>query len=55
MRGECSRLKQDLCKLHIEEKHLAVESMKLQKEQELSTARQAWERLRKDLLHEVFI
>ncbi|XP_042219491.1 mucin-17-like isoform X2 [Homarus americanus] len=34
LRSECSRLKAELDDLHAEEKHLAVESMKVQKEQE---------------------
>ncbi|XP_047736039.1 ribosome-binding protein 1 isoform X1 [Hyalella azteca] len=35
LRRECSRLKGELDELHAEEKHLAVESVKVQKDQEL--------------------
>lgn len=55
LREECARLKQDLCRLQVEEKRLAVESMKLQKEQEISTAKQSWERARQDLVQEVWL
>lgn len=53
MRAECSRLRQDLCHLHAEEKHLAVESMKLQKDQEFASARTSWEKEKQDLLQNV--
>ncbi|PSN47607.1 hypothetical protein C0J52_04581 [Blattella germanica] len=53
LRRECSRLKTELDQLHREEKHLAVESVKVQKDQELCTAKQGWERRVDDFLKEI--
>lgn len=53
MRRECSRLKSELDQLHSEEKHLAVESVKVQKEQEMRTAKQNWDRRLQESLKEV--
>lgn len=53
LRQECSRLKSELDQLHGEEKHLAVESVKVQKEQEMRTAKQNWERRMQECLKEV--
>ncbi|KAF2363812.1 hypothetical protein FHG87_005431 [Trinorchestia longiramus] len=39
LRSECARLKGELDSLHSEEKHLAVESIRVQKEQELQEVR----------------
>ncbi|KAK4292200.1 hypothetical protein Pmani_035010 [Petrolisthes manimaculis] len=43
LRSECSRLKGELDELHAEEKHLAVESIKVQKEQDIRTLKQTME------------
>nr|CAD7393648.1 unnamed protein product [Timema cristinae] len=48
VRKECSRFKAELDLLHSEEKKLAVEAMRLQKEQELKTAKLDWERRMQD-------
>jgi hypothetical protein len=53
LRQECSRLKSELDQLHSEEKHLAVESVKVQKEQEMRTAKQNWDRRMQECLKEV--
>jgi len=53
LRQECSRLKSELDQLHNEEKHLAVESVKVQKEQEMRTAKQNWDRRMQEGLKEV--
>jgi len=53
LRQECSRLKSELDQLHNEEKHLAVESVKVQKEQEMRTAKQNWDRRMQECLKEV--
>ncbi|PNF29288.1 hypothetical protein B7P43_G08942 [Cryptotermes secundus] len=53
LRQECSRLKSELDQLHSEEKHLAVESVKVQKEQEMRTAKQNWERRLQECLKEI--
>ncbi|CAL4073152.1 unnamed protein product, partial [Meganyctiphanes norvegica] len=53
LRCECSRLKGELDQLHAEEKHLAVESMKLQKEQEIQTLKKAWELKQEELAKEI--
>ena len=53
LRKECSRLKSELDQLHNEEKHLAVESVKVQKEQEMRTAKQNWDRRMQECLKEV--
>ena len=53
LRRECSRLKSELDQLHSEEKHLAVESVKVQKEQEMRTAKQNWDRRLQESLKEV--
>lgn len=52
-RAECARLKEDLGKLHAEEKHLAVETMKIQKEQDFAAAKQTWDRQREQLMQNV--
>ncbi|KAK3868371.1 hypothetical protein Pcinc_026230 [Petrolisthes cinctipes] len=43
LRSECSRLKGELDELHAEEKHLAVESIKVQKEQDIRALKQTME------------
>lgn len=53
LRQECSRLKSELDQLHSEEKHLAVESAKVQKEQEMRTAKQNWDRRMQECLKEI--
>lgn len=53
LRSECSRLKAELDELHAEEKHLAVESMKVQKEQEVRKLRQSWEQRQEEMTKEV--
>jgi hypothetical protein len=53
LRQECTRLKSELDQLHSEEKHLAVESVKVQKEQEIRTAKQNWDRRMQECLKEV--
>ena len=53
LRHECSRLKSELDQLHSEEKHLAVESVKVQKEQEMRTAKQNGDRRIQECLKEV--
>jgi hypothetical protein len=50
---EIERLKKDLIRLHSEEKRVTVESLKIEKEKELSTAKEALERARQDLVKEV--
>nr|CAD7429847.1 unnamed protein product [Timema monikensis] len=53
VRKECSRFKAELDLLHSEEKKLAVEAMRLQKEQELKTAKLDWERRMQDSHKEI--
>lgn len=53
LRTECSRLKAELDNLHAEEKHLAVESMKVQKEQEIRTLKQSWELRQEEMTKEI--
>ncbi|KAG0712753.1 hypothetical protein GWK47_017747 [Chionoecetes opilio] len=53
LRSECSRLKAELDELHAEEKHLAVESMKVQKEQELRELKQTWEQRTEEMTKEI--
>ncbi|CAG7829111.1 unnamed protein product [Allacma fusca] len=53
LRVECSRLKEDLGKLHAEEKHSAVETMKIQKDQEMSLTKQTWEKQKEQLLQDI--
>lgn len=53
MRVECARLKGELDGLHAEEKHLAVESLRVQKEQELHTMKQLFEARAEELNKEV--
>ncbi|XP_076056387.1 uncharacterized protein LOC143034339 [Oratosquilla oratoria] len=53
LRSECSRLKGELDDLHSEEKHLAVESMKVQKEQEIQTLKQSWELKQEEMTKEI--
>ncbi|XP_050712801.1 trichohyalin-like isoform X3 [Eriocheir sinensis] len=53
LRSECSRLKAELDELHGEEKHLAVESMKVQKEQEVRKLRQSWEQRQEEMTKEI--
>lgn len=53
LRSECSRLKAELDELHAEEKHLAVESMKVQKEQEIRKLKQSWELRQEEMTKEV--
>lgn len=53
LRSECSRLKAELDELHAEEKHLAVESMKVQKEQEIRKLKQSWEQRQEEMTKEV--
>ncbi|KAK7071788.1 hypothetical protein SK128_001089, partial [Halocaridina rubra] len=53
LRTECSRLKAELDDLHAEEKHLAVESMKLQKEQEIRALKQSWELRQEEMTKEI--
>nr|CAD7264324.1 unnamed protein product [Timema shepardi] len=48
VRKECSRFKVELDHLHSEEKKLAVEAVRFQKEQELKTAKLDWERRMQD-------
>nr|CAD7589030.1 unnamed protein product [Timema genevievae] len=48
VRKECSRFKVELDLLHSEEKKLAVEAVRSQKEQELKTAKLDWERRMQD-------
>lgn len=55
LREECSKLKKELCRFHAEEKQLAVDSMKLQKDQELSSSKQMWEKQRQELRNEVCV
>ncbi|XP_042879944.1 protein FAM184A-like, partial [Penaeus japonicus] len=50
---ECSRLKGELDGLHAEEKHLAVESMKVQKEQEIRALKQSWELRQEEMTKEI--
>ncbi|MPC34074.1 hypothetical protein E2C01_027448 [Portunus trituberculatus] len=52
LRSECSRLKAELDELHAEEKHLAVESMKVQKEQEIRKLKQSWELRQEEMTKE---
>ncbi|XP_063885721.1 trichohyalin-like isoform X7 [Scylla paramamosain] len=53
LRSECSRLKAELDELHAEEKHLAVESMKVQKEQEIRKLKQSWELRQEEMTKEM--
>ncbi|XP_069167155.1 cingulin isoform X2 [Procambarus clarkii] len=53
LRSECSRLKAELDGLHAEEKHLAVESMKVQKEQEIRALKQSWELRQEEMTKEI--
>ncbi|XP_066972142.1 trichohyalin-like isoform X10 [Macrobrachium rosenbergii] len=53
LRTECSRLKAELDDLHAEEKHLAVESMKVQKEQEIRALKQSWELRQEEMAKEI--
>nr|CAD7399318.1 unnamed protein product [Timema poppensis] len=53
VRKECSRFKIELDLLHSEEKKLAVEAVKFQKEQELKTAKLDWERRMQDSHKEI--
>ncbi|XP_042240297.1 golgin subfamily A member 6-like protein 22 [Homarus americanus] len=53
LRSECSRLKAELDDLHAEEKHLAVESMKVQKEQEIRALKQSWELRQEEMTKEI--
>ncbi|XP_068234835.1 uncharacterized protein [Palaemon carinicauda] len=53
LRTECSRLKAELDDLHAEEKHLAVESMKVQKEQEIRALKQSWELRQEEMSKEI--
>ena len=53
LRQERSALKAELDSLHAEEKHLAVESVRVQLEQELQTARQEQEQTVRRLEQEV--
>lgn len=53
LRVECARLKGELDGLHAEEKHLAVESLRVQKEQELQTLKQSYEARAEDVSKEV--
>jgi len=53
LREECSKLRRELCKCHAEEKQLALDTMELQKDQELMTSKHKWEKLRQDLQQEV--
>ncbi|XP_037790360.1 protein FAM184A-like [Penaeus monodon] len=53
LRSECSRLKGELDGLHAEEKHLAVESMKVQKEQEIRALKQSWELRQEEMTKEI--
>jgi len=53
LKDEVERIKRDLVRLHSEEKRLAIESMKTEKEKELSSAKEKWERDKQDLAKEV--
>lgn len=55
LRSECSRLKGELDTLHAEEKHLAVESIKVQKEQELQNLKKSFESKSEEMNKEVRI
>lgn len=44
LRQECARLKAELEQLHAEEKHLAVELVKVQRDREFDTVKEQWQR-----------
>lgn len=53
LRQECSRLKAELEQINAEEKHLAVELVKVQKEQEYLGMKKKWEDKVQECMHEV--
>lgn len=53
LRQECARLKQELDQMHNEEKHLAIELVKVQKEQEYLTVKKEWESKLESCLEEI--
>lgn len=55
LRQECARLKQELEQMHAEDRHLAVELVKVQKEQEYVKVKKDWEVQLQKYLSEVKI
>ncbi|ODN06174.1 hypothetical protein Ocin01_00461 [Orchesella cincta] len=53
LREECSKLKKELCRYHAEEKSLAVDTLKLQMDQELTSSKQMCEKQRQELQQEI--
>lgn len=51
--SECARLKTELEQMHNEERHIAMETVKREKDEEFARARTSWEKKVQDCLKEV--